>query len=173
MDGAQRRTHILEILDDSNVPVTGSTLAKRFNVSRQIIVQDVAILRAEGKNIMATPQGYIIAKSQDKKLHRVVACQHDNAQLVNELNIIVDNGGTVVDVIVEHPIYGELRGILNLKSRYDVKQFTHKLGSSNAKPLCFLTEGVHLHTIEAEEPAVFTYIEKALHEAGILLFFDK
>lgn len=173
MDGDQRRSYILDILNKSNVPVTGSALAKRFNVSRQIIVQDVAILRAGGKDIIATPQGYVVTKNKDKKLRRVIACQHDNTNLVNELNIIVDNGGTVVDVIVEHPVYGELKGILNLKSRYDVKQFKDKLAGSNAKPLCFLTEGVHLHTIEAEEQPVFTYIEKALREAGILLFIDK
>lgn len=173
MDGAKRRREILDLLGNAKEPITGSALAKRFNVSRQVIVQDVAVLRAEGKDIIATPQGYITIKNQETKLRRVIACQHDNNNLVNELNIIVDKGGTVVDVIVEHPIYGELKVILNLKSRYDVEQFVGKLQSSNAKPLCFLTEGVHLHTLEAEHETVFKQIEEALTEAGILLFLDK
>jgi transcriptional regulator of NAD metabolism len=173
VDGVKRRREILKVLNNSKEPVTGSTLAKDFNVTRQVIVQDVAILRAEGKDIIATPQGYMMAKNQEKKLRQVIACQHDDADLINELYIIVDNGGTVVDVIVEHPVYGELRGILNLKSRYDVNQFMEKMESSKAKPLCFLTEGVHLHTIEADEQTIFQHIVKDLHKAGILLFFDK
>jgi len=173
VDGVKRRREILKILHDSKEPVTGSALAKDFDVTRQVIVQDIAILRAEGRDIIATPQGYMIPKNQEKKLRQVIACQHDDANLTNELNIIVDNGGTVVDVIVEHPVYGELRGILNLRSRYDIKQFLERMEHSKAKPLCFLTEGVHLHTIEADEQAIFQHIAKDLHKAGILLFFDK
>lgn len=173
MDGTKRRAEIFKILSSSKEPITGSALAKRFEVSRQVIVQDVAVLRAEGKDIIATPQGYLITKNQEPKLRQVIACQHDQADLAKELNIIVDHGGTVVDVIVEHPLYGELKGVLNLKSRYDVQKFMDKLESSNAKPLCFLTEGVHLHTIEAEDERVLQQIKTALTEAEILLLLDK
>ena len=171
--GEQRRANIMDILASVNKPVTGSHLAKRFDVSRQEIVQDIALLRALGENIIATPQGYVIAGSQEAKPRQVFACQHDNSNLAKELNLIVDNGGTVVDVMVEHPLYGDLRGSLNLKSRYDVKEFVDQLFASKAKPLSFLTQGVHLHTIEAENEKVFKIIEKALAEAGILLPFDR
>lgn len=173
MDGTKRRAEIFELLSSSKEPITGSALAKLFEVSRQVIVQDVAVLRAEGKDIIATPQGYMVTKNQEAKLRQVIACQHDHTDLVKELIIIVDHGGTVVDVIVEHPLYGELKGVLNLKSRYDVQKFMDKLQYSKAKPLCSLTEGVHLHTVEAENERVLEQIRAALAKAGILLLLDK
>ncbi|MDD2497404.1 MAG: transcription repressor NadR [Desulfitobacteriaceae bacterium] len=170
MDGADRRSRILEILLDAFVPITGSELAGRFNVSRQIIVQDIALIRASGQDIVATPQGYILAQAlTGGKLIKIIPCQHGWVELEKELNIIVDNGGKVLDVSVEHPLYGELKGMLMLASRRDVRRFVDNLQNSSAKPLSALTSGIHLHRVEAPSEEIFANIERDLALAGILL----
>ncbi|MCG0277676.1 MAG: transcription repressor NadR [Thermanaeromonas sp.] len=150
-------------------PITGAELARRLGVSRQVIVQDMAILRAGGANVLATPQGYMLGPAEEGH-KRTFACQHDMAGMEKELLIIVDNGGRVLDVVVEHPLYGELRGFLMLSSRRDVYKFLESLHKSGAKPLYTLTEqGVHLHTVTAEREEVLEAIEAELAGAGILL----
>lgn len=168
MKAAERRERILDILRRGE-PVTGSELARQLGVSRQVIVQDVAILRAGGSGILATPQGYLLP-SFEEGCRRTFACRHDLGGLEEELLIIVDNGGKVIDVVVEHPLYGELRGYLMLASRREVHEFISKLKNSGAKPLYTLTDnGVHLHTVVAASEAVLETIEQGLAEAGILL----
>ncbi|MEL7568661.1 MAG: transcription repressor NadR [Dehalobacterium sp.] len=170
MDGPDRRNRIKEILENADEPVKGSILAAKFGVSRQIIVQDIALLRATGQDILATPQGYmLVAALTGTKIIKTFAVKHRFEGLEKELNIIVDNGGKVLDVVVEHPIYGELRGMLMLSSRRDVQDFIQNLQESNAHPLSVLTEGVHLHTVEAPLPQVMEKIEQDLDAAGILL----
>ena len=118
-------------------------------MSRQIIVQDVAVLRAAGEEILATPQGYVLASRLRGAAHRaIIACQHTREQVEEELLALVDSGVTVVDVIVEHPLYGEIRAPLWLRSRADVTDFMRQLGQSQASLLSSLTNGVHLHTLE-------------------------
>ena len=79
----------------------------------------------------------------------------------------MDQGCTVVDVIVEHPIYGQITGPLELSSRYDVSQFL--LRSAETQPLSVLTEGIHLHTLSCPDEAAFTRVQNALRTLGVLL----
>lgn len=170
MTPEERRTKIVEFLSASSQPVAGSRLATELAVSRQVIVQDVSILRASGKEIIATPKGYMISDDNNRGLsQRTFAVQHNMGQMEDELNIIVDAGGKVLDVIVEHPLYGELKGMLMLKSRHDVQEFVKSIEMTNSKMLSDVTDGVHLHTVEAESENIFSYIEAGLKRAGYLL----
>jgi len=168
MQADTRRQAILDILQSSPQPVSAGTLAARFSVSRQIIVGDIALLRAAGADISATPRGYICQPSP-AGLTRQVACQHDGAGMEAELNAMVDHGCTVVDVIVEHPIYGQLTGPLQLSNRYDVAQFIARCAQAEALPLSNLTEGIHLHTLSCPDEAAFQRVQAALRTLGVLL----
>lgn len=168
MQAQKRRQAILEILRRSGGPVSASALAERFSVSRQIIVGDIALLRASGAEISATPRGYVILPAASG-LTRQVACQHDDAGMEAELNAMVDNGCTVLDVIVEHPVYGQLTGSLQLSSRYDVAQFIARCAQSDARPLSALTEGIHLHTLSCPDEAAFCRVREALRQLSILV----
>ena len=117
MRADERRQAILDILNRSGQPVSATVLARQFSVSRQIIVGDIALLRAAGADISATPRGYVAHQSSPAGLVRQVACRHDAQGMEAELNAMVDQGCTVLDVIVEHPIYGQLTGPLQLSSR--------------------------------------------------------
>ena len=161
-----RKQAIIEEIQKSDKPVSASKLAKHFGVSRQIIVGDIALLRAAGTQIIATPRGYLL-EDKPHRLEQNIAVSHSNDQLAEELYTIIDLGGMVVDVIVEHPIYGELVGNLHLASRYDVDQFLKKV--ETATPLSQLTSGVHLHTIRYPSQEVIQRIENALKDRGILL----
>ena len=121
MKAEERRAVIAQTLT-ADRPISATALAGRFSVSRQIIVGDIALLRAAGADISATPRGYVILRDQGG-LTRTVACQHDADGMEQELNAMVDQGCTVLDVIVDHPIYGQLTGPLQLSNRYDVGQF--------------------------------------------------
>lgn len=150
--------------------MTGAELAHRFGVSRQIIVQDIAILRASGEQVLATPQGYLIPKAEQRPVVcAVVACRHLREQIEEEIGLVVDRGGMVRDVIVEHPVYGEMRGNLMIASRRDLNLFLEKLGKTDARPLSHLTDGVHLHTIEAPSEDILEEIITALCDAGFLV----
>jgi transcriptional regulator of NAD metabolism len=170
MDASERRELIKEILTNADSPITGSELAAKFKVSRQIIVQDIALLRAAGMEILATPQGYMLVTAlMSTRILRTFAVKHNFEELERELNIFVDNGAKVLDVVVEHPLYGELKGMLMLSSRRDVEDFMKNLKKANAHPLSVLTEGVHLHTVEADRAQTLEMIARDLKEAGILL----
>lgn len=172
MTSVQRREKITEILENSALPVSASALAKELQVSRQIIVGDIALLRASGIDILATPRGYIFASSDEFPADSIlftIACNHNADDMAKELYIIVDNGGRIIDVIVEHPIYGQLTGQLNIFSRYDVDEFIKNTKKYGAPPLSKLTDGVHLHTISCKNEEVYKRIIKDLEKAGILL----
>ena len=168
MRAEERRQAIEDILRKSAQPVSAGTLAARFSVSRQIIVGDIALLRAAGADIAATPRGYVIQHSPEG-LVRQVAVHHDAAGMEAELNAVVDYGCTVLDVIVEHPIYGQLTGPLQLSSRSDVAQFIARCAQSDARPLSDLTGGIHLHTLSCPSEAAFVRVQNALRELGVLL----
>ena len=173
MDGQLRRQRILDLLRETSGCHTGQELAQRFGVSRQIIVSDIALLRASGESILATPQGYMMYPASCRPT-RTIACRHHTlAELLRELLLVVDNGGRILDVAVEHPVYGELRGTLMLSSRRDVEEFVSRLESSGAKPLAALTDGVHLHTIEADSQEDLDFVVSELQEAGFLLLEDQ
>ncbi len=164
MNAEARRQAVLEVLKQSSQPVSAGALAGRFSVSRQVIVGDIALLRASGEEISATPRGYVILR-EDPGLIRQVPCRHDAAGMEAELNAMVDQGCTVIDVIVEHPIYGQITGPLQLSNRYDVAQFLARC----TRPLSALTEGIHLHTLSCPSEAAFTRVQEALRDLGILL----
>lgn len=168
MNAEARRATIVEYLSRSDVPVSATVLAGLCSVSRQVIVGDIALLRAAGKDITATPRGYVLTR-QETGLRRTVAVLHTEAQTEEELNILVDNGCFVEDVVVYHHIYGEIRGQLQLASRYDVSQFMTRLQEKTGASLSSLTNGIHLHTIVCPDEAAFARACTALRDAGILL----
>jgi uncharacterized protein len=171
MNTEERREKLLDRLERTDKPLTGTALAREFAVSRQIIVGDISIIRAMGKNIYATPRGYIIPSEQKEKrmVLATLCCRHGADNVQKELDIVVDNGGFVRDVIVEHPLYGEIRCDLMLATRRDVANFVRRMQECRANPLSVVTGGVHLHTIEISDKAALLHIQKDLREEGILV----
>ena len=165
MQAEKRRQAILKYLQQASRPVSAGFLAERFSVSRQAVVGDVALLRASGADISATPRGYVILEA-DRGLVRRIACRHDAAGMEAELCAVVDQGCSVVDVIVEHPVYGQLTCHLPLASRSDGSQFLSR--STGARPLSDLTGGIHLHTLSCPDEDAFCRVREALGTLGIL-----
>ena len=172
MDGNARRKFILDTISRTAAPVTASALSDSLGVSRQVVVGDVAILRAQGHEIMATSRGYALVskpQSENQYLGKIVS-RHNAEDAAAELYAIVDLGGIVVNVIVEHDLYGDITGSLNLKTRSDVDHFLDRFDSSRDKLLLELSHhGVHLHTIACRDKNHFDEIVRAL-EAKQLLF---
>ena len=164
----ERRRAVALALEEADGPVSAAVLAERFSVSRQIIVGDVALLRAGGADITATPRGYLLGRGSPGIVRRV-ACVHSPEDMGRELNAIVDAGGEVVDVIVEHPVYGQLTGLLGVRSRYDVREFLNRVEAHGARPLSDLTGGIHLHTIRCPDEKTFQRVEGSLQNENILL----
>ena len=168
MTTQERRRAILDALAQAGRPVSAGALARRFGVSRQVVVGDVALLRAGGAEISATPRGYVILPAASGLVRRL-AVRHVGEDMEAELNAMVDQGCTVLDVIVEHPLYGQLTGPLQLSSRYEVGQFLARCRQSEALPLAQLTEGIHLHTLSCPSEAAFQRVRLSLRDLGILL----
>ena len=123
MTGEERRKAIIEIISKSTKPVSGTALAKQFQVSRQVIVQDIALLRAADYDIYSAARGYMLMPSLSENknkevskdtdaITRVFHVSHTDEQMEDELNTIVDMGGRVLDVYVEHAVYGAIRTAL-------------------------------------------------------------
>ena len=169
LKSSERRDRIRDLLEHSDQPVSASAIAEKFHVSRQIIVGDIALLRAADVQIFATPRGYMM-KPEEKPSGKdyMIACRHRQDQIAQELYAVVDNGGQVLDVIVEHAVYGQISGQLQLSSRYDVDCFVRKLEEGNSAPLSQLTEGIHLHTIRCPDDSCFQRILAQLRQSGIL-----
>ncbi|MBE6701029.1 MAG: transcription repressor NadR [Ruminococcaceae bacterium] len=167
MKAQERRRDIVNLLLNHNAPISGSELSKRLGASRQIIVQDIAILKAEGVDILSTHNGYIIKGSP---LHeRVIKLRHTSADTCDELNLIVDLGGTVVNVFVWHKVYGRIEAQMNIFSRRGVEQFMDGIKSGKSVELMNLTSGYHYHTIRADSEEILDKIEKALDEKGFIV----
>ena len=170
MGSIQRRKRIIEILEANEAVISASVLAKELHVSRQIIVSDIALLRAKDYDILSTPRGYVMnRKTSENEVTFKIACSHSEDLLQQEIYTIVDHGGRLIDVIVEHPIYGQLTGQLNIISRYDADDFLEKVAQSKISLLCHLTDGIHLHTISCDDSETADRIREALCEAKILL----
>lgn len=164
MKAAERRKEIIMFLMSQKEAVSGSVLSERFGVSRQIIVQDISVLKAAGFGILSTHYGYIV---QDTPfVTREIKMYHTTQQTEDELNCIVDLGGTVVDVFVWHKVYGKMSAELNIFSRLQVKQFIEGVRSGKSTELMNITGGYHYHTIRAESEKVLDEIEKTLDEKG-------
>ena len=165
MSGEERRGKIIQALKNSDKAVSATTLAKEFDVSRQVIVQDVALLRANGKNIFSTNRGYLI---QDEETTRVFKVQHEDDEVEKELTTIVDLGGTVEDVFVYHKVYGVLRAEMNIKSRMDIRNYMEEIRSGKSSLLKNVTSGYHYHTVRAERVEILDMIQEELQKKGLL-----
>ncbi len=172
MCAEERREAILTLLIQSHQPVSATALAGRFGVSRQIIVGDIALLRAAGGEISATPRGYVILPRPAGILHQI-ACRHSPSQMGAELEAMVDQGCTVLDVIVEHPLYGQLTGPLQLSNRYEISQFLARCAQFDAQPLSALTEGIHLHTLSCPDESAYRRVLASLSALGVLLTVEE
>ncbi len=160
MNVNQRRKEIINLLLASKTPISGGELSKNFNVSRQIIVQDITILKGLGYEIISTHNGYVLQKSP--LVERVFKLKHSKDQTEDELNTIIDLGGTVVDVFVWHKVYGKISAKLNIFSRLHVKQFLEGVRTGKSTELMDITGGYHYHTVRAESEEVLDKIEKTL-----------
>lgn len=168
MEAAQRREAIRQKLTEAQEAVVARELAEAFDVSRQVIVGDIALLRAAGLDILSTPKGYLLKKQSEKGVQRSVVSQHLPADTRDELYTIVDLGGEILDVTVEHPIYGLIRGDLNIASRLEADEFIEKIGKNPSALLSTLTDGLHMHTLRAKDEARMTKIQEALRKKGYL-----
>ena len=166
MSGEERRGKIIQALKNSDKAVSATTLAKEFDVSRQVIVQDVALLRANGKNIFSTNRGYLI--QEDEETTRVFKVQHEDDEVEKELTTIVDLGGTVEDVFVYHKVYGVLRAEMNIKSRMDIRNYMEEIRSGKSSLLKNVTSGYHYHTVRAERVEILDMIQEELQKKGPL-----
>lgn len=173
MDAKTRRDLILKRIEREDTPISATSLAKDFSVSRQLIVGDIALLRASGKQIIATPRGYRMNEKTQNELDYTIAVVHRPQDLQDELETIVKQGGRILNVMVEHPLYGELCGNLHINSLYDVEQFIASCESTQATPLSTLTQGVHLHTVRVDDEAVYERIIDALRQKGYLYQKEK
>ena len=169
--GEERRNEILKILSESTEAVPGSKLAKMLGVSRQVIVTDMALLRAERNDIIATNSGYVISGKTEgaKGERRVFKVSHTDEQLESELSAIVDLGGTVLDVFIEHKVYGTISAPLNISSKRDIQNFIADLKSGVSTPLKNITNNFHYHTIEAKNSKVLDEIADSLQKKGFLI----
>lgn len=170
-DGSKRREAIIKILSSKTTPVSGTELARQFGVSRQIIVQDVALLRAENRDILSTNKGYVLFHPQEKRTGctAVILVKHTMEQTMDEMRAIVDYGGSMLDVFVDHDLYGQIRVDLVINDIRDAEEFCEKMLRSSSKPLKALTEDCHYHTIKAPSEKALELIRKELKELGILL----
>ena len=166
MNGNERRTEILKLLTESQGPVSGVSLARQLSVSRQIIVQDIALLRAAGNDILSMNQGYMIQSKP--KLSRVFKVIHKEQDVEEELNTVVDFGVIVKDVFVYHKAYGVLRAEMNIRSRLDIENFVEKIKSGKSNLLMNVTSGYHYHTVMADSEQLLDIIQDKLREKGFL-----
>lgn len=190
MTGEERRKELLNTISESAAPISGAALAKKYQVSRQVIVQDMAILRAAHHEIYATPKGYVIlpfktdneaveeqllhnshkTAGKSPKVCREYRVVHTDEQIEDELNTIVDMGGRVVDVVIRHEVYGTIRADLPIHCRRHVQDFMEEIQSGKSKPLKNLTSGgIHYHNVEADSEETLDLIEQELIKKGYLL----
>ncbi len=166
MKTIDRRKAIANRLLSANEAISGSKLSKEFGVSRQIIVQNITLLKGSRYDVLSTHNGYIIQKSPLKV--RVFKLHHTTEQTEDELNTIVDLGGTVVDVFVWHKVYGKMVAPLNIFSRLHVKQFIEGVRSGKSSELMNITGGYHYHTVRADSEETLDLIGNALKNKGLI-----
>lgn len=169
MDGNERRKNIIGMLRQTQTPLSGEALGKANGVSRQIVVQDIALLRSAGCAIVSTARGYMLgAPARCERLFKVC---HTDAQTADELTTIVDLGGCVVDVMVNHRVYGKMRAVLNIKNRRDVQKFLEGISGGKSSLLLNVTSGYHFHHVSADSEEILDEIGNALREKGYLTPF--
>lgn len=166
MKTADRRKAIAIKLLSEKDAISGSALSEYFGVSRQIIVKDIMFLKASGYDILSTHNGYVMQKSPLKEC--IFKVHHTTAKTEDELNLIIDLGGTVVDVFVWHKVYGKIHADLNISSRNDVKNFIEGVRTGKSSELMNITGGYHYHTVRAETEEILNIIRDKLNEAGYI-----
>lgn len=167
MSKEKRCEDIMQVLLHSTEAVSATSLAKQFHVSRQVIVQDIALLRARKIPILATARGYVLPS--DPSFTRVIEVQHNDQQIEEELTTIVDLGGKIIDVFIKHISYGTISANLSIKSRLDIQLFLEVISKGESRPLKNLTAEHHFHTISADNNEVLDLIEQALDDKGYLI----
>lgn len=169
MSGEERRSAIIDILSQSTAPVSGSELAKRLHVSRQIIVQDMALLRMANQAIISTHRGYLYQSNDSHKCCRIFKCFHTDEQTLAELNCIVDQGGIVENVFIHHKAYGRIEANLNIRSRRDVNAFLETIHSGKSTLLKNITSNYHYHKVSAQDDKILNAIEQELKKQHFLV----
>lgn len=167
MTGTERRTTIVEQIQNSKTPVSGTALAKQCDVSRQVIVQDIALIRAAGYDIISTNRGYIL--NAPHALSRVFKVHHTDEQLEEELYSIVDLGGCVANVMVNHRVYGHMEAELGINSRRKAMAFIDDIKNGKSSPLKNITSNYHYHRVEADSEETLDMIEEMLKEKKFLV----
>lgn len=162
MKAAERRKAIANLLLSEQEAMSGGALAEQFGVSRQIIVQDITVLKGSGYDILSTHNGYVMQKSPLKE--RVFKVYHTADQTEEELSLVIDLGGTIVDVFVWHKVYGKVAAKLNIFSKLQVKQFIEGVRTGKSSELMNITGGYHYHTVCADTEEILNNIEAALNE---------
>ena len=165
-----RREALLRLLRESSAPLAGGALAEQLGVSRQIIVQDIALLRADGHDVVATSRGYVLldGHGEPQVPTRLVKVCHGIDDLADELTTIVDLGGAVLNVMVNHRVYGKITGDLDIRNRRDVERYLDNIRSGKSFPLLTVTSGYHFHRIAGESEEQLDEVESALREKGYL-----
>ena len=171
MTGEERRLAILNMLKEQELPLSGTALASHFHVSRQVIVQDIALMRAENHNIISTNKGYLCRNLEAKNNQpmRVFFVRHDTNHVADEFATVLELGGKILDVAVEHELYGQIRVDLLIETPQDAKEFCRKLLACRDNPLKVLTDDCHYHTVCAPSEKLLDLIEQALQEKGYLV----
>ncbi len=167
MSGDERRNKIVERIAADEKPISATVLAGDYGVSRQVIVQDIALLRASGHNIVSTHRGYVIEGKT--KYTRIYKVKHTDEEVMTELYAIVDMGGIVEDVFINHKVYGRVQASLNINSRKKVDILVQKIKSGKSSPLKNITSGYHYHTVSADSEEILGDIEDRLRELNFLI----
>lgn len=167
LTGSERRNDIINRIKSSDVPVSGKALAQAYEVSRQVIVQDIALIRASGHNIISTNRGYIL--NAPHTVSRIFKVQHTDEELEHELCAIVDYGGKIINVMINHRVYGRMEAELNINSRRKVMEFMEDIKSGKSSPLKNITSNYHYHKVEADTEETLDMIEDMLRKKGYLV----
>ena len=167
LTGEQRREEIINSIKASEGPISGKALATKYDVSRQVIVQDIALIRASGVDVISTNRGYVI--NNEKTFSRVFKVKHTDAEVEEELFTIIDLGGKVKNVMINHKVYGHIEADLNINSRRKANEFIEDIVSGKSSPLKNITSDYHYHTIEADSEETLDLIENKLNEKGFLV----
>ena len=170
MTGEQRRTEIRQMLQQTQQPLTGTALARELHVSRQVIVQDIALMRAEHLPILSTNKGYLLRPEADRASQpkRVFFVRHTTEQVMEEFMTVIDLGGRILDVSVEHELYGPIRADLLIENAQDAAEFIERLAACRDNPLKVLTDDCHYHTVTAPSEKLLDLIEAELKARGFL-----
>ena len=171
MTGEERRVRILQRLQETDTPLSGTALAKAFHVSRQIIVQDIALMRAENYGILSTNKGYLLRseKTENNQPKRVFFVKHTNDQVPEEFRTVIELGGKILDVAVEHELYGQIRVDLLIETEADATDFYERLLACRDNPLMVLTDDCHYHTVAAPSEKLLDLIEEDLRRKNLLI----